>query len=399
MVGYPPHGRLGGRPATDLTMPPRLLAVAPGDPFAVATFSGISTGLLGAIRDAGGLAAAVSGRPRWLARAEQAASFDRDGERWRQWYYGGLSRGGPGFREAMSAVASRRAARAARANPPDAILQLAGWYRPQAGGLLRASYHDGNLAAYLQRPDLLVDRGARRVRRALDWERRLYDRTDVIFTMSDWLRARFLDDFGQPPEKVVTVGAGTDLAPAPVAVQRDWERPRFLFVGRDWARKGGRELLAAWPAVRAAVPQATLDVVGPRTLGDHPPPGVTLVGPIDRSTPEGAARFARAYRDATAFVMPSLFEPFGIVFVEAMAHGLPCVASDRCAMPEIVADGETGRVVSAGDADGLTAALIALADPATAQAMGAAGTRRMARRFTWAAVADRVLAEIAQRLA
>lgn len=379
-------------------MPPRLLAVSPGAPFAVPTFSGISTGLLGAIRDAGGLAGAVSGRPAWLARAEQAASFDRDGERWRQSYYGGLSRGGPGFREAMSAVASRRVARAARASPADAILQLAGWYRPQAAGLLRASYHDGNLAAYLERPDLLVDRGSRRVRRALDWERRLYDRTDVIFTMSDWLRARFLDDFGQAPEKVVTVGAGTDLAPAPVAVRRDWERPRFLFVGRDWARKGGRELLRAWPAVREAVPDATLEVVGPPTLGAAPAAGITLLGPIDRSTPAGAERFARAYRAATVFVMPSLFEPFGIVFIEAMAHGLPCVASDRCAMPEIVADGETGRVVPAGDADGLATALIALADPATAEAMGAAGARRMAARFTWAAVADRVLDEVAQRL-
>jgi glycosyltransferase involved in cell wall biosynthesis len=376
---------------------PRVVAVAPGDPFAVETFSGISTGLLTALRDRGALAGAVDGRPRWLERIEQAASFDRDRGRWLQWYYSGASPAGPLVREAMGAVARRRAARAAQGGGADAVLQLTGWYRADVPGLLRASFHDGNLAATLRRPDLLIDPGSRRVRRAMEWERRLYDGTDVIFTMSAWLRDIFVEDFGVSPGKVVVAGAGTDLALPPTDIERDRERPRFLFVGREWERKGGPELLRAWPAVRAARPDAELMVVGPAAAPDRLPAGVTFLGRIDRATPAGEAAFTDVYRQATAFVLPSRFEPFGIVLLEAMAFGLPCVAGTACAMPEIVEDLTTGRVADPADPEALAAALLDIADPDAAARMGAAGRARLEERFTWDAVAGRILEEIAAR--
>lgn len=375
----------------------RVAGVAPGPPFAVDTFSGISVGLLGALRDRGSLVGAVDGYSPVLRRAERAASFHPDRLVWRQRYHGGISPAGPIVREGMSAVASRRARALLREHDADALLQLTGWYRPSVKGVLRASYHDGNLASYLDRPDMRIDRRGGTARRLLAWERRLYDETDVIFTMSEWLRRTFLDEFGQAPEKVVAVGGGTDLS-VPEEAERDWERPRFLFVGREFERKGGRELLAAWPAVMAARPDAELHIVGPRAIDATLPAGVTLVGHIDRGTPEGSERFLQMYRRATAFVLPSLYEPFGIVFLEAMANGLPCVAADRCAMPEIVADGETGRVAKPEDTDALVAALVELADPATAQRMGAAGRRRMRERFTWPAVADRIVHELDARV-
>jgi glycosyltransferase involved in cell wall biosynthesis len=377
----------------------RLLGVAPGDPFDVGTFSGISAGLLGALRDRGVLAAAVDGRPGWVQRAELAASFDRDRRRWRQWYYAGASPLGPQARELTSRIAARRAAAAARASGADAVLQLTGWYRPDVAGLPRASFHDGNLAATLRRPELLIDRDARRVRRALEWERRLYDSTHVIFTMSEWLRGIFVEDFGQPPEKVVVAGAGTDLALPPRELpERDRARPRVLFVGREWERKGGPELLRAWPAVRAARPGAELVIVGPAAPPRSLPAGVRFAGRIDRSTPQGAQAFAAEYRRATAFVLPSLFEPFGIVLLEAMAYSLPCVAGTRCAMPEIVADGETGRLADVGDPDALAAALVEVTDPERGASMGAAGRRRLEERFTWDAVAARIVGELDARL-
>jgi glycosyltransferase involved in cell wall biosynthesis len=280
----------------------------------------------------------------------------------------------------------------------DAVLQLAGWYRPHVGGLFRASYHDGNLAVYLERPDLAIPRQAARVGRGFAWERRLYDSIDVIFTMSEWLRASFISDFGQSPDKVVAVGAGANFSALPAPAERDWTTPRFLFVGRDWERKGGPNLLRAWPALRRARPDATLRIVGPTAIPEALPAGVEFVGRLDPSTPEGQAAFDTAYREATAFVMPSLFEPFGIVFLEAMAHGLPCVAADRCAMPEIVHDHVTGRIAAPEDPGALAEALISVADPHTACRMGVAGRERMREQFTWEAVADRILAEIEARL-
>ena len=380
-------------------MKPRVAAVAPGEPFAVSTFSGISAGLLGAIRERGALAGAVDGYPRVLKRLEKLASFRPDRERWRQHANGGISPVSPMLREAVSEVARRRVGALVSEHRANSILQLAGWYRPAVSGVLRASYHDANLASYLDRQDIDFDRGSRSVRRLLDWERRLYDETDVIFTMSEWLRRTFIDDFGQAPEKVVAVGAGTDLPEVANAAERDWDPPRFVFVGRDFERKGGRELLNAWPAVHAERPDAELVLVGPRAIDGALPAGVKLVGRIDRGTPAGEEAFTDVYRRATAFVLPSLYEPFGIVFLEAMMHGLPCIAADRCAMPEIVEDGVTGRVVEPTDAQALAAAVLELSDPDTARRMGAAGERRLQERFTWAAVADRVLSEMTARLA
>ena len=375
----------------------RIVAVAPGPPDAATTFSGIAPGLLGALRARGALVAAVDGRPGALRRLELAASIHPDRARWRQRFYGGLSVAPAAMRGLTGAVARRRAAAAVRDAQADWALQLTGWYRAAPAGLHSASYHDGNLAVYLRRPDLILDPGDRRARSALAWERGLYDSIDVIFTMSEWLRRSFVDDFGQAPEKVVAIGAGSNAAPEAVNVDREWTTPRLLFVGRDWERKGGPELLRAWPAIRSAHPEATLEIVGPQAIAGDLPAGVEFTGWLDRDTSAGAAALSRAYRRATVFVMPSLYEPFGIVFLEAMAHGLPCVGGDSCAMPEIVADGSTGFVVDPRDGEALTRALLALAEPETARRMGAAGQERLVERFTWDQVASRMVAELEAR--
>lgn len=368
-----------------------MVGVAPGPPFSVSTFSGISLGLLSALRDTGRLVTAVDGTAGWLGRAELIASFHPDRRRWRARYHGGISPAGALVRDVRSDLARRRAEHAVEEHAANAILQLTGWFRPAVPGVLRCSYHDGNLATYLRRPDVDVGAGTAAVRRLMAWERRLYDETDVIFTMSEWLRSSFIEDFGQPPEKVVAVLAGANVVAAAEDVERDWTRPRFLFVGREFERKGGRELLAAWPAVRAARADAELVIVGPAAMTADLPAGVRFVGHLDRGTAAGRDALLAAYRDATAFVVPSLHEPFGIVFLEAMANGLPCLAADRCAMPEIVEDGITGRVVDPVAGEALEAALIELGDGATARRMGEAGRARMRERFTWAAVARRIV--------
>ena len=108
---------------------------------------------------------------------------------------------------------------------------------------------------------------------------------------------------------------------------------------------------------------------------------------------------ARLYEEATLFAMPSRFEPFGIVFLEAMAYGLPCIAADTCAMPEIVEHGRTGLVVPPGDADALAEALIeATADPARLAGMSAAARQTFLERWTWDHVGRRVARLFVQRL-
>jgi glycosyltransferase involved in cell wall biosynthesis len=375
---------------------PRIAAVAPGPPFDPETWSGSSAYLLRALAAAGVLAGAVDGGSRALDRVEQLASFSPAHARWRQRYHTRSSPLSPATRAARGVIANRRLA--ALAGDADVLLQIGAWHdvtRMRAGRLC-CSYHDGNLAVSLAREELALDRGSRSVKRALDAERRLYERLDLIMPMSEWLRRSFVDDLGQDPAKVVTVGAGANLA-IPPEPQRSFERPVFLFVGKQWERKGGPDVLDAFELVRAERPDAELVVVGPEQL-PRDAEGVRFLGRISRGAPGGEAGIDQAYRAATTFVMPSRYEPFGIVFLEAMAYRLPCIASTRCAMPEIVADGTTGYVVPAGDPEALAERMLALAEPAHARELGAAGHKRLLEHFTWERVAEKIVAAICERL-
>jgi starch synthase len=98
------------------------------------------------------------------------------------------------------------------------------------------------------------------------------------------------------------------------------------------------------------------------------------------------------YSHAAVFVCPSIYEPFGLINLEAMACSTPVVASRVGGIPEVVVDGETGLLVEPGDPAALAAALRrVLDDPARAARMGEAGRRRVEAHFSWDRIADRTL--------
>ena len=379
-----------------MTSTARVVAVTPGAPFALETFSGISHSLLEALDRRGALRGAVDGRTSVLPLIEKAGSFSPDLERWKQRYNAGASPLSPAVRRAMSIVASRRAS----AVDANVLLQLTGWFDPTAkrAGVLRCSYHDGNLAGFLRRPDLRIAADSRPVSKALAYERRLYGSIDLIFCMSERLRRSFIEDFGQSPEKVFSVGAGANVTVPSTEPARQPTPPRLLFVGKQFDRKGGPTVLAAFRRLRAETPGAELWIVGPKDL-EISEPGVVVHGRISREDPEGERRLARLYADATAFVMPSVYEPFGIALAEAMAYRLPCIGSSRGAIPELIEDGVTGYLIEAGDEDALLERMRRLSsDPEGAALLGRAGFARFESRFTWDGVADRILSVIEPRL-
>lgn len=378
------------------TATPRIVAVTPAAPFDRTTWSGASYHLCTALAREGVLGGAVGAAvPAIVDAAAKATTFWPERKRWVERYeYSAVAR------SARSWLGAHRAAHIdAR---PDVLLQIGAWY--DFGGRtvrpgLRCSYHDCNLALFSRGWDFIADPSARHIRRMAAFERRVYDRMDLIFTMSEWLRCSFVDDFDQDPAKVVVVGSGANVAVPTTPPDRPIGPPRLLFIGLEFRRKGGKQLLEAFRALRTDQPDAELWIVGAATPQAEAEPGVRWLGRIDRSTTEGDAMIGRLYREATAFVLPSLFEPFGIVFLEAMAHGLPCIGTTVGGIPEIIENGHTGYVVPPNNVDALFHAVLDLVgDPTRAKAMGAAGHRRVLGHFTWDRVVERMLGAIAIRL-
>ncbi len=220
-----------------------------------------------------------------------------------------------------------------------------------------------------------------------------YRRAGALFPRSEFLRRSLIDDYGCDPERVIRVGGGANFSPAPLE-GKDYGRQVALFVGSDFERKGGVLLLRAWREVRRRLPDAQLWIVGPRRPLAPPQAGVVWHGHLsDR------AALARLYVEATAFVMPSLFEPWGHVFFEAMAYGLPAVGSSQGATPEIVRDGLTGLLVPPGQAAPLAAAITTLlGSPGLASSMGRHAQANLMNGNTWDDVAGRMAPAI-ERLA
>ncbi|MCK9240105.1 glycosyltransferase family 4 protein [Desulfocurvus sp.] len=160
-------------------------------------------------------------------------------------------------------------------------------------------------------------------------------------------------------------------------------------VAKLWEGKGHDVLLDAFAAVRRELPGAVLMVVGEGHLR------AGLEARAEALGLSGAVVFTGFLDDVApavgamdVSVLPSLFEGLGRVLLEAMAMGLPVVASRVGGIPDAVADGLTGLLVPPGDAGALAGALLAvLGDPALAARMGAAGRARVGERFEARAMA------------
>jgi glycosyltransferase involved in cell wall biosynthesis len=224
-------------------------------------------------------------------------------------------------------------------------------------------------------------------------EKEIYQNAAYLFPWSEFVRRSMIEDYDIPPERVVAVGAGLNITPGQINGKR-YDTQTAIFVGSDFARKGGHTLLQAWQLVHRQLPGARLQIVGTRKQEASAQPGVEWIGRVsERST------LAQLYAQATVFVMPSLFEPWGHVFLEAMAHGLPCIGSNCCAMPEIIQDGVTGLLTPPGEPETLAEALVQLlVDTQRTEQMGHAGYADVLQNRTWSNIVDRMAPFIANAI-
>jgi glycosyltransferase involved in cell wall biosynthesis len=244
----------------------------------------------------------------------------------------------------------------------------------------------------------LTGRGLRtRLLRALGGavERSALRRADAVVVLTDRTAAALAAD-GVPADRVRTIPSGFDphlFAGDPRDVLPEAARPRIGYVGRLAPQKCADRLVEAFG--RMCEP-ASLVVVGdgPDRERVHALaaglPRVHLTGFVEHT----AVPAVLASLDV--LVLPSAYEEMGSVLTEAMASGLPVVASDVGGIPEVVRDGVTGLLVPPGDVDALAAALDRLVADPCLRARLSAGARARAADYAWPRLAARVAAVYAR---
>jgi glycogen synthase len=253
-------------------------------------------------------------------------------------------------------------------------------------------------------------------------ERAAIEAADAVVAVSTEMRRDLLHHFAIAPERIHVIPNGVDtdtyrptqsrarLARFPI----DPARPYVLFVGRISRQKGILHLIRAIPDLHPGIqvvlcagmpdtPEIAREVEAAVAETQAGRPGVVWIPEmVDRATA------VELYSHAAVFCCPSVYEPFGLINLEAMACEIPVVATAVGGIPEVVVDGETGRLIPvdlvehdgiveprdpAGLARELAGSIDALvADPELRRTMGVKGRQRAETLFSWAVVARRTLA-------
>jgi starch synthase len=252
-------------------------------------------------------------------------------------------------------------------------------------------------------------------------ERTALEAADAVVAVSQEMKADILRYFRIPEARIRVIHNGIDLdqyrrAKDCEGLTRfgiDLARPMVLFVGRISRQKGIQHFLSAVPSLDPSV-QVVLCAASPdsQEIADEVKTRVARLQSaehrviwiqemVDRATA------VQLYSQASVFCCPSIYEPFGIINLEAMACETPVVASAIGGIPEVVVHEETGLLVpvkqqaeapfepvdSAGFARDLARAIeTLLADPQLCRRMGANGRRRVENHFSWRAAAEATLA-------
>ena len=242
-------------------------------------------------------------------------------------------------------------------------------------------------------------------------EKSAYESADAIIAVSDGMRADVLAAYPNvDPAKVVTIRNGVDVelfkptADPALLTELGIAGPYAIFVGRITRQKGLAHLLRAWQNVPAeyglvlAAGSPDEEIIGNevKALIEELQKTRSNVIWIPDMLPH--EKLCALLTSADLFICPSIYEPLGIVNLEAMACETAVLATRVGGIPEVVADGSTGKLVDySGDGvaleKDLTAAILELMkSPALLKQYGEAGRKRAAAEFGWPAVARATLA-------
>lgn len=218
-----------------------------------------------------------------------------------------------------------------------------------------------------------------------------YQSATGIFCMGHWLKEYLIKECNIPYEKVVHVGGGINLKLDKIHPTKNKTKTKILFVGRDFKRKGGFITIEAFKLLKRQMPNAELFVAGPK---ENPIKeniaGFHYLGDLNFD------EVNRYFNECDIFCMPSYFEAYGLVFVEALASGLPCIGRDCYEMPYFIEEGKTGLLLKNDSAEELAGKMYELLTNDTYKNNVAAKKEWYIKEYSWDTVAERMYRFITQ---
>jgi glycosyltransferase involved in cell wall biosynthesis len=222
-------------------------------------------------------------------------------------------------------------------------------------------------------------------------EKNIYQAAKLVFTRSSHVTDSVIKQYDISPENVACVYYGANVPSSGVPNSAKYSKKNILFVGLDWLRKGGPDMLDAFGIVLKKHPDATLTIVG--ASPNITQRNVKVVGRVPIHEMENY------YNQASIFCLPTTLEPSATAFIEAQSYRLPLVVTNIGAAPDFTVNEENGYLVEVHRPDQVAKALIRLLDdPKLCERMGNAGYQRTVERYNWDSVAARMKKRILESL-
>lgn len=257
-------------------------------------------------------------------------------------------------------------------------------------------FQDANFSIIAAHQDVLAEHApnvgnfpAGRLDALVAEQRRTYDSAAGVLSFSQWLADWVVEHDGVPRDRVHVVGGGLHGLPA----KRDLDArgaggTKVLFIGREFFRKGGDLVVDAIARLRTSGSGAfTLTVVGPTSwpMATPQPEWVDFRGEVP------AADVRQLWAEHDIFALPTWYEPYGLVFLEARAAGVPALGRASYCMPELVPDSAGRLIAPDGGVDAVAEALSAISTDESLFRSVAADADTVRAEQTWDAVGARVV--------
>lgn len=252
-------------------------------------------------------------------------------------------------------------------------------------------YTDHTTKTNLLYPDINPRKYIRSKRFIDKCEIKAYQDAKLIFTFGSLPAHSLVTQYQIPKEKILSIFAGSNVAHHSQNNTKKYFSKNILFVGVEWERKGGPTLLKVFENILKSHPDASLTIVG-CNLKNITLPNCRVIGKIP------VEEISKYYESASIFCLPTLREPFGIAFIEAMNYRLPIIANNIGSISDLVVNNYNGYLID-NNINAYTEAICKLLDnPIKCREMGENGYQYTQSRFTWEVVGKIIKQNISKAL-